>query len=192
MLTVPLTRGSSRKLRPVIWPMAFTTASISALTKLSVTLSSLASAANAAAPTDRQSAAKSVRIRGIKTISGLHVVGEPQRQAAARALDADFVGGGRLHHDFQQVILAHDGLAVNFLDDITLPEPELAHQRGVHRIVEHDAAGGAGAEHGEYRDLPGIGKQRGKFAARYRELVACQGLHVHRLPGGELTRHHGA
>src|SRR5574337_1799405 len=36
MLTVPLTRGSTRKLRPVISPTARTTASMSALTKLSV------------------------------------------------------------------------------------------------------------------------------------------------------------
>ena len=36
---VPLTRGSTRKLRPVISPTAFTTASMSALTKFSVTVS---------------------------------------------------------------------------------------------------------------------------------------------------------
>ena len=39
MLTVPFTRGSTMKLRPVISATAFTTASMSALTKLSVTAS---------------------------------------------------------------------------------------------------------------------------------------------------------
>src|SRR6185312_6712369 len=39
MFTVPFTRGSTRKLRPVISPTALTTASMSALTKFSVTVS---------------------------------------------------------------------------------------------------------------------------------------------------------
>ena len=41
MFTVPCTRGSTRKLRPVISETAFTTALMSAFTKLSVTVSSL-------------------------------------------------------------------------------------------------------------------------------------------------------
>src|SRR6185312_7430441 len=39
MLTVPFTRGSTRKLRPVMSATALTTASMSAFTKLSVTVS---------------------------------------------------------------------------------------------------------------------------------------------------------
>src|SRR5689334_20458365 len=39
MLTVPFTRGSTRKLRPVMSATALTTASMSALTKFSVTVS---------------------------------------------------------------------------------------------------------------------------------------------------------
>ena len=47
MLMLPLTRGSIRKLRPVISATALTTASMSALTKLSVTVSSAAAAIGA-------------------------------------------------------------------------------------------------------------------------------------------------
>jgi hypothetical protein len=59
MFTVPFTRGSTTKLRPVISPTAFTTASMSALTKLSVTMS--ASWAEAAAPVPIQARRNSVR-----------------------------------------------------------------------------------------------------------------------------------
>src|SRR5918992_6256893 len=48
MFTVPFTRGSMRKLRLDIWPIVPATASMSALTKLSVTGSSAARATNAA------------------------------------------------------------------------------------------------------------------------------------------------
>src|SRR4051812_45629685 len=48
MFTVPFTRGSIRKLRFDIWPMVPATASMSALTKLSVTGSSAARAPSAA------------------------------------------------------------------------------------------------------------------------------------------------
>ncbi len=47
MLTVPLIFGSTTKLRPVISLTAFTTASMSALTKLRVTVSSAAAAGKA-------------------------------------------------------------------------------------------------------------------------------------------------
>src|SRR5687767_11621702 len=56
MFTVPLTRGSIRKLRCVIWPMVAATASMSALTKLSVTGSSAARAPNAANAKRRRNA----------------------------------------------------------------------------------------------------------------------------------------
>src|SRR5512144_912270 len=49
MLTLPLTRGSGTELRPVISETALTTASMSALTKLSVTGSSAARAAGISA-----------------------------------------------------------------------------------------------------------------------------------------------
>jgi hypothetical protein len=49
MLIVPLTRGSIRKFLPVISATAFTTASMSALTKLSVTVSSAAARAGVVA-----------------------------------------------------------------------------------------------------------------------------------------------
>ena len=48
MLTVPFTRGSMMKFLPVISPIALTTVSISALTKLSITPSFCGVAANAA------------------------------------------------------------------------------------------------------------------------------------------------
>src|SRR6478735_6220232 len=51
MLTVPFTRGSTMKLRPVISATALTTASMSALTKLSVTASFAGGAAPLAAGT---------------------------------------------------------------------------------------------------------------------------------------------
>jgi hypothetical protein len=49
MLTVPLIFGSSTKLRPVISAAALTTASMSALTKFSVTVSSAADETRATA-----------------------------------------------------------------------------------------------------------------------------------------------
>src|SRR5262245_52118030 len=62
MLIVPLTLGSMRKFRLVISATAFTTASMSALTKLSVTESSAAAGgAGAPAPIPAQSANRSAR-----------------------------------------------------------------------------------------------------------------------------------
>jgi len=63
MLTVPLILGSSTKLRPVISDTAFTTASMSALTKLSVTTSSSAAVAVRAAASRTASAAPRQRNR---------------------------------------------------------------------------------------------------------------------------------
>jgi hypothetical protein len=66
MLTVPCTRGSMRKLRPVISATAFTTAWMSAFTKFSVIVSSVAAggswASGAAAATAKASAATVPRI----------------------------------------------------------------------------------------------------------------------------------
>src|SRR5512132_92761 len=58
MLVVPLTRGSTRKLRPVISPTAFTTASMSALTKFSVTVSASCASAAGASSTHVQNSAE--------------------------------------------------------------------------------------------------------------------------------------
>src|SRR5262245_36927687 len=107
MLTVPLTRGSIRKLRPDIWPIAFATASMSALTKLSITGSS-------AARTPKAMNARRRRARltaGIAPCAGLRVEGNRaslERKPLQRAAAA--------HHDVVGMHFAHDELADRFAD----------------------------------------------------------------------------
>src|SRR5258708_19597552 len=69
MLITPLTRGSSTKLRPVMWATALTTASMSALTRLSVPASSAARAGAARSAAISAAAARS-RWVGVFTGAG--------------------------------------------------------------------------------------------------------------------------
>src|SRR6266550_3745257 len=67
MLTTPFTFGSRMKLRPVISATALTTASMSALTKLRVTMSSAAWPTGAASAAARDNMARN---RGIDVVKG--------------------------------------------------------------------------------------------------------------------------
>src|SRR4030095_10616772 len=85
MLTVPLILGSSTKLRPVISETAFTTASMSALTKFSVTTSSAA----AAGPEARQHPARKAAIlRRNQRMEGETVTPEAEGTAIGNGVGA--------------------------------------------------------------------------------------------------------
>src|SRR4249919_2389737 len=81
MLTVPLILGSRMKLRPVISAAALTTASMSALTKFSVTVSSAADAV--IARTSRAAAAhRAAPKKQLRRYSGLSSEAGPARLTA--------------------------------------------------------------------------------------------------------------
>src|SRR5262245_57382392 len=107
MLTVPLTRGSSRKLRFSIWPTAVATDSMSALTKFSVTRSS------SAAPTGAASSAHSSAMR-------------TRRLAARTALKVQ---------PLQRAVVAHQYVvAVHFLQHVSRHD-RFADRRGFRLAV---------------------------------------------------------
>src|SRR6185295_9403471 len=107
MLTVPLTLGSIRKLRFDIWPIAVATASMSALTKLSITGSSAArapKATNARRRRPRLAAGIAPRARGRIERHAAALEHEPLDLAAAA------------HHHVVRMHLAHHQVADRFPD----------------------------------------------------------------------------
>src|SRR5262245_24593535 len=105
MLTVPFTRGSIRKLRLDIWPIAFATASMSALTKLSITGSSAARAPKATNARKRRTYLPT----GIAPCAGRRV----ERHAAALEHEALELAAAA-HHHVIGMHLAHHQLAHRF------------------------------------------------------------------------------
>jgi hypothetical protein len=103
MLTLPLTLGSIRKLRFDIWPIAVATASMSALTKLSITGSS-------AARTPKAASARRRRARlaaGIAPCAARRV----ERHCAPLEHEAPLSLAAPAHHDVIRMDLAHHQLA---------------------------------------------------------------------------------
>src|SRR3954470_1548225 len=105
MLTFPLTLGSIRKFRFDIWPIAVATASISALTKLSITGSSAARAPKATSARRRRPRLAA----GIAPCAG----GRFERYAAPLERHALELATAAYHH-VVGVHLAHHQLADRF------------------------------------------------------------------------------
>src|SRR5262245_24533430 len=149
ILTVPLTRGSIRKLRRDIWPMAFATASMSALTKLSMTGSS-------AARTPKAASARTMRTTrlpaGIAPCAGRRVeryAAPLEREALQRAAAA--------HHHVVGIHLAHHQLADRFSDSGRARPAVLGEDR---------APGGEHADEAHRRARRRLRRLRGEQAPR--------------------------
>src|SRR6185295_5867411 len=102
MLTFPLTLGSIRKLRFDIWPIAVATASMSALTKLSITGSSAA----------RTPKATSARRRRPRLAAGIAPCAARRIERHAAPLEHEALElAAPAHHDVVRMDLAHHQLA---------------------------------------------------------------------------------
>src|SRR6185503_17348099 len=138
MLTVPFTRGSSRKLRFTIWPIAVATASMSAFTKLSVTRSSSAARAQNASAKLK----KKMRLAAPTAL---------QLHAFERAVVAH-------HHvvrvHFLQHVAAGDGFA-----DVGAARLSVEEEHGVSRRDQADEL--------ELRARRGLGNARGAEEIRF-------------------------
>src|SRR3954462_9239711 len=151
MLTFPLTLGSIRKFRFDIWPIAVATASMSALTKFSITGSSAARAPKATSAR---------RKRRPRLAAGIAPCAARRFERHAAPLeDEAFELAAPAHHDMVRMDLAHHQLADRLSDDGRARPAVLAEERprGRDQADEAHRAGGsglwrsAGAEQGPRR-----------------------------------------
>src|SRR5262245_54462519 len=163
MLTVPRTRGSSTKLRFSICPIALATASMSALTKFSVTRSSCCAAA--APASSALSSAHSAKRRRLAARTAL------QRQALDRAVvtEQHVVGVHFAQHEAADA-LADRGAARLAAFEREDRAPAVVRRAGRDHADQADLARGnaarcAGAEQ--------VRLDRGHAAARVRAIHGC-------------------
>src|SRR5258706_7485824 len=133
MFTVPVTRGSRMKLRPVCWPTVLMTDWMSALTKLTVIFSSSAAKtadeASAAARTRNLRNVRNELIFIVDLISDFTSRIDRVRKLYGRAAALDFGlhdgEGGELLVEAREVAGTGDRLAVHFPDDVPGLQAEL-------------------------------------------------------------------
>src|SRR3954462_14025261 len=137
MLTFPLTLGSIRKFRFDIWPIAVATASMSALTKFSITGSS-------AARTPKATSAR--RKRRPRLAAGIPP-GAPRRfeRHAAPLEHEAFELAAPAHHDMIRMDLTHYQLADRFSDGSRARPAVLAEERPGRRDQADQAHGAGGS-----------------------------------------------
>src|SRR6476469_4593520 len=185
MLTVPLTLGSIRKLRFDIWPIAVATASMSALTKLSITGSSAA----------RAPKATSARMRTARLAAGIAPCAARRFERHAAPLEHESLElAAPAHNDVVRMDLAHHQLADRLADGGRARPAVLAEERpgGRDHADQAHRPGGGGLRRGGAEEAPR--RRRGRLerarlaAERRRGLRARREQHPRAVSGGSRER----
>src|SRR3954454_95594 len=178
MLTFPLTLGSIRKFRFDIWPIAVATASMSALTKLSITGSSAA----------RAPKATSARRRRPRLAAGIAPCAARRFERHGAPLEHEaFELAAPAHHDMVRMDFAHHQLADRLSDRSRARPAVLAEERpgGRDQADEAHRAGGSGLRRGSgAEEAPRRGRRRLERARLVAERRRGLRARVEQHPGG--------